>query len=122
MPEPWDGLRDAVLIQCAHDEVSRVLPLVDRPRTGIVVTRPRSTEIRMLAAAAGTAGRILLVDAARYSGTSRKCATEPFDQVWLNTQRSAGLPVLTDSGYIGEDDAAGLAAVLARARIAVRAR
>lgn len=116
MSEPWKRLRDAVLIQCGHTQPSRVFPLVDRPGSGVVVTRPKSSEIRMLAARADIAGRPLLVDAARYSENSRKRAADPFDQVWLSTQRDAGLPVLTDSGYIGPDDDAGLTAVLARAR------
>lgn len=57
----------------------------------------------------------LLVDAAAYAGSSRRRAAASFDPAWLRLQREAGLPVLSDSGYIGERDTAGLDNVLEQA-------
>lgn len=112
-----DRLRDAVLVHCDRSEFSDALAVLDRPNTGLVVARPRAREIRALAHAADDHGVVLLTDAERYAGIkNRTAAGERFDTDWIARQRDAGLPVLTDSGYIGEGNIAGLRSTLHQAK------
>ncbi|WP_459162512.1 hypothetical protein [Bounagaea algeriensis] len=56
----------------------------------------------------------LLCDAERYRGKNRAVAEEEFDARWISKQRELGIPVLTDSGYVGEGDVPGLESILRR--------
>lgn len=108
------------MVQCSVAESHSALMLADRPSTGVVLTGPRvkQREVRAFADVAGRAGRPLLVDAAGYAGAARKLGSARFDPAWLRLQRDTGLPVLSDSGYIGEGDEPALRSVLGQARAA----
>jgi hypothetical protein len=117
--ERLERLHDVLLVQCTAKEANDALELAARPGGGVVVTAPRDR--RDVRAFAGIAQRLetpLLVDASAYSGSSRRRATARFDPAWLQVQRDSGLPVLSDSGYIGEGDIASLQSVLGQARAA----
>ncbi|MFC4948381.1 hypothetical protein [Pseudonocardia sp. GCM10023141] len=105
-----ESLRDVLLVQCDVPEARAAFELIDRPGTGVVVTTRDRRAVRAYADVAK--GRPFLVDAARYAGKRRVPAAEPFDRSWLAVQREAGLPVLTDSGYVAMGDGHGLATVL----------
>lgn len=108
-----DGLRDTLLVQCGPVDAAAALALANRPGAGVVVSTRRRAELWALAASA--ADRPMLVDASRYTGARRLMASEPFDPSWLDAQREARLPVMTDSGYVAEGDGPGLSSILRRA-------
>ena len=112
MENGLDRLRDALLVQCFRRNVAQAMQLADRPGAGLVVTTDRHDDMRLLAGVMGE--RPLLIDAAHYAGGQRLPASAEFDRRWLVAQRDAELPVLTDSGYVAEDDEKGLLSVLHR--------
>ena len=117
MAEHVERLRDALLVQCRASEAHDVLRLAARPGCGVVVTAPRDRrDVWALADVAQRDGTPMLVDADTYSGSSRRRGTARFDPAWLQLQREVGLPVLSDSGYVGERDTVGLDRVLGQAR------
>jgi hypothetical protein len=116
-------LTGTLLVQCAAAEAAAVAAVADRPGAGLVLTR-RVTD-RNGAAAAEAVRRLresgyrwpLLLDASRYAGSVRSVASGPFSLDWIALQRRLRLPVLTDSGYVAEDDLLGLVSILDRARL-----
>lgn len=112
---PLNRLRDVLLVQCQPDEADGVRRLASqRPGTGVLVTTPDVGLARHAARSLGR-GESLVLDASRYAGARRLSASEPFRESWLRLQQELGLPVLTDSGYAGPEDLAGVAGVLDRA-------
>jgi hypothetical protein len=111
-----EQLRDVLLIQCRPAEADRALELAERPGAGVVVSTITRRNVWALAPVAQRRGRPLLVDAGLYSGKKRRLASERFDPAWLKLQRDAGLAVLSDSGYVGARDVAGLVSILGQAR------
>lgn len=110
---PLDRLRDALLVQCWPNEVNQVRQLVTgRPGTAMLVT---TGDVEVARYAAQVAGESVLLDASRYAGARRLSATAEFRESWLRLQRELGLPVLTDSGYAGPENRAGVSSVLDRA-------
>lgn len=110
-----DRLRGALLVQCWPDEAGGVRQLTsERPGVGVLVTTP---DVELARRAAGPAGghEVMVLDASRYAGARRLSASAPFRESWLHLQRELGLPVLTDSGYAGCEDRAGVTSVLDRA-------
>lgn len=110
-----DRLRGALLVQCWPDEAEGVRQLAaGRPGAGVLVTTP---DVELARRAAGSAGghEVLVLDASRYAGARRLSASAPFRESWLYLQRELRLPVLTDSGYAGQGDRAGVTSVLDRA-------
>ncbi len=116
MSERLERLRDALLVQCTAAQAYDALTLADRAGAGVVVCTRKRRDVWALAYAAERVGTSLLVDAERYKGKARLLGSERFDPGWLRMQREAELPVLSDSGYIGEHDLAGLDSVLGQAR------
>ncbi|MER5391108.1 hypothetical protein [Saccharopolyspora sp. NPDC002686] len=111
-----DAFRDTLLIQCDTAEAREASSLVaDRRGAGLVLT---GSDAPVAARALRKHGfeKPLLCDAARYKGNGRYPASEPFDNQWILSQRKLDLPVLTDSGYVGEGDVTGLRSILARSR------
>lgn len=106
-------LREALLIQCRFEDVQRVKPLVSGRRSGIVLTGRDSTALRAVAHDRD-APELILADASAYSGKKRSTATDPFDETWLQEQRSLGFPVLPNAGYIAAADTGGLKSILSR--------
>lgn len=104
MSEQLERLRDVLLAQCAATEVYSALSIAHRSGAGVVVSTRQRREVLALADLAGRREIPLLVDAARYTGATRRRASELFDPSWLRVQREAELPVLSDSGYVGEYD------------------
>lgn len=107
------ALRDRLLVQCGPDDLDGTLPLL-RPGAGVVVTglaacdAARCTRRRWLGP--------LLADRARYVGAARTLACAPLSRAWIDAQRDAHVTVpLTDSGYVGPSDEAGLVNVLTSA-------
>lgn len=116
-------LTGTLLVQCAPAEAMPVAAVADRPGAGLVLTR-RVTD-RNGTAAAEAVRRLresgyrwpMLLDASRYAGPVRSLASGPFSLDWIAVQRRLRLPVLTDSGYVAEDDLLGLVSILDRARL-----
>jgi hypothetical protein len=106
-------LQDLLLIQCGVDEAPDVWATL-RTGAGLVVSsttikRVRSGKLR-------TYRGPLLIDRQRYSGvSSRVFASAGISPGWIDHQRYAGVTArLTDSGYIGQGDEAGLDVVLSQ--------
>jgi hypothetical protein len=123
----WAGWRPeleaALLVQCLPAQAELAAAVADRPGAGLVVTR-RPSDLNGDAAVEavrlvrdGGYRRPVLLDAGRYAGPGRNVACDPFDLDWIATQRRLRLPVLTDSGYLGADDTAGLELILSRTRL-----
>ncbi|MEU5690327.1 hypothetical protein [Actinosynnema sp. NPDC020468] len=100
----------ALLTQC----VPRDAEVAADGARGLVITGPTAVERAVALRESGCAVP-LRCDAGRYAGTRRAVATSDFSSSWLACQRAAGLPVLTDSGYVGMRDLKGLRSVLRRA-------
>lgn len=119
-PGMTDGLarlRDRLLVQCRPAEVATALELAAHSSGGLVVTgRVDRRAVRAWAQVAQLNGMPLLVDADAYSGSSRRRATTRFDPAWLDVQREAELPVLSDSGYLAPGDLVGLDSLLGHAK------
>lgn len=119
VPDVLAALRGSLLVQCGTSQVNRSVRVTDRPGGGLVITAERHDLRGLLATARYLVEmtpyrRPILLDAARYAGDNRLPATAPFDPRWRRRQRELGLPVLTDSGYIGAGDDDGLSSVLRR--------
>lgn len=112
-----DRLRGALLVQCLPEEAGAVRELAHRPGAGMVVTTEDPYLARQAVVRSATLGptAALLLDASRYAGNGRLDASAPFRAWWVALQRDLGLPVLTDSGYAGPRDHAGVHSVLSRA-------
>ena len=111
-----DDLAGTLLLRCRTDEVHAVAPFLDgRPRCGLVLTGTDAPKIAHSLRKRGFE-KPLLCDAQRYGGNGHRCATAPFDEQWILSQRGLRAPVLTDSGRVGEDDLVGLRSILTRAR------
>ncbi|GAA2361563.1 hypothetical protein [Dactylosporangium salmoneum] len=109
----------SLLVHCTANQALRCAPIARRPHGGLVISPQRHDEIGLLATAEYLVRRLgfdgpVLLDAARYAGTNRLPASAPFNPRWLRRQRELGLPVLTDSGYVGGGDEAGLVSILHR--------
>lgn len=111
-----------LLIQCWMGEARELARYTDRPGGGMVITaengKPYGAYERARELREEGYRRPLLLDAARYAvknGAAGDCDPADFDLAWLDRQRELGLPVLTDSGYVAEDDRTGLTRVLDRA-------
>ncbi|WP_433353414.1 hypothetical protein ACQPYV_23085 [Micromonospora saelicesensis] len=126
MPSRLQPFQEALLIQCYSDEALNVARLARRDNAGLVITarkgnfRATDAASRVYQAARhlrehNNFRQPLLLDAARYAGANRVAARTPFNGTWIRDQRNLGLPVLTDSGYVGEGDEAGLRDILRRA-------
>lgn len=112
---PLSRLRDVLLVQCRPEEAEGLRRLAShRPGAGVLVTTPDVGLARHVARSVGR-GEAVVLDASRYAGARRLSATADFRESWLRLQQELGLPVLTDSGYAGPGDRAGLASVLDRA-------
>ncbi|MFC6017562.1 hypothetical protein ACFP2T_15270 [Plantactinospora solaniradicis] len=113
-----EGLDRTLLAQCGIADVDAVRRIVNRPGTGLVVTARQGNlpGVYRWACYLVEKGydRPLLLDANRYGGNRRLPANTPFSSDWLGRQRELGLPVLTDSGYVGWGDLDGLVAILRR--------
>jgi hypothetical protein len=117
MAEGLEQLRDTLLVQCRPTEAATALDLAQNSGSGVVVTGARDRRTVLTLAHLAHRRRVpMLFDSDRYSGASRRRATARFDPAWLDLQREADLPVLTDSGYVAPDDVEGLEAVLGQAR------
>jgi hypothetical protein len=102
--------------------VEAIRDLLDRNGIGVVYTVPgdhrRASNATICVAETRrrSPGAEILLDASLYSGTTRKQAAAGIDPAWLNHQHRDGLTwALTDSGYIGDTDLAGLDTVLTQA-------
>ncbi len=103
---------DTLLVQCAAAEGWEASSLVaERPNAGLVLS---GAQAPCTARALQEHGfdKPLLCDAERYRGKNRAVADEEFNARWISKQRELGIPVLTDSGYVGEDDVPGLESIL----------
>lgn len=106
-----------LLVQCTTSQLGRAAQATGGPGSGLVVTVERQNEVATLTATeyllrvTGYPNPVLL-DAARYAGVGRLPASAPFNARWVRRQRDLGLPVLTDSGYVGAGDEAGLRRIL----------
>ncbi|GAB3971562.1 hypothetical protein V1634_08770 [Plantactinospora veratri] len=113
-----EGLGRTLLAQCGIADIDDVRRVVNRPGTGLVVTAYQGNLAGIYHWARYLVekgyDRPLLLDANRYGGNGRLPAATPFNPDWLARQRDLGLPVLTDSGYVGPDDLDGLVAILGR--------
>lgn len=106
------GLKDCLLTQVDTPSVDDVLPVVSRPGGGLVLVGERSIAIAEQLTRGGFLQPIL-TDRRRYAGKQRAVGTSRFDPRWIVGQQQCALPaVLTDSGYIGENDFASLDSVL----------
>ncbi|MEV5544402.1 hypothetical protein AB0L13_47220 [Saccharopolyspora shandongensis] len=111
-----DAFAGTLLIQCdAAEALEASVLVVDRPGAGLVLAGSGALAAARALREHGFE-KPLLCDAARYKGNRRYPASEPFDEQWILSQRKLDLLVLTDSGYVGKGDVAGLRSILARAR------
>ena len=107
-------LTDHLLIQAEPVDLDVALRLADRDGGGLVLTGEHALE------ACGESWRDsfsgpVLADRRRYAGRARCGGTEPLTDSWLSDQEAAGMAaVLSDSGYIGEDDERALTSVLSQ--------
>jgi hypothetical protein len=114
------GLKDCLLTQVDAPSVDDVLPVVSRPGGGLVLVGERSIAIAEQLTRGGFLQPIL-TDRRRYAGKQRAVGTSRFDPRWIVGQQQCALPaVLTDSGYIGQNDFASLDSVLTRPPRSVR--
>ncbi|GAA4617832.1 hypothetical protein [Saccharopolyspora hordei] len=111
-----DPIAGTLFIQCEASEAEETADLVEqRLGAGLVITgRDALNAARLLRERGFDAP--LLCDAARYAGKNRLRATASFSRQWLALQRDLGLPVLTDSGYVGEGDVDGLRTIVRQAQ------
>ena len=111
-------LADTLFVQVAPSDAHVAQLLGGRPGGGVIFTGSSAvTHAEMLQREGSTDP--VLVDRRRYAGESRARGTAAFDPRWLESQRRLGLPeILSDSGYVAQNDRAALAAVLQQARAA----
>lgn len=108
------GLKDCLLTQADAPSVNDVLPVAARSGGGLVLVGERSIAAATQLRRSGFKQPIL-TDRRRYAGKQRAVGTSRFDPVWIGGQRQGGLPaVLTDSGYIGQNDFSALESVLSQ--------
>ncbi len=108
------GFTDILLVQCAAAEGWEASSLVaERVNAGLVLS---GSQAPCTARALKEHGfdKPLLCDAERYRGKNRAPADAEFDAQWISKQRELGIPVLTDSGYLGVGDVRGLESILHR--------
>jgi hypothetical protein len=111
-------LTDYLLVQAEPRDLETAVALADRDGGGLVMTGKHAVEACGSARQRGF-GRPLLADRRRYAGNARAPGTAPLTKSWLDAQAAAGAAlVLTDSGYIGQDDQAALESVLDQAAAA----
>ncbi|MGI5151320.1 hypothetical protein ACQEVC_33980 [Plantactinospora sp. CA-294935] len=125
LPQQIARFHEALLIQCYSDEGLDAAKLAQQNGSGLVVTARRGnfrsgealSQVYRVGRHLQQTGfdQAMLLDAARYAGANRVDARTPFNDTWIGYQRELGLPVLTDSGYIGDGDRAGLQDILSRA-------
>ena len=109
-------LKDHLLVQASAGDVGDAAALADRAGSGVVVSGEGALEA---ADRLNQTGLAWLVDRRRYAGRGRVPGTATFDGRWLARQRDRGAAlVLSDSGYIGQHDAASLRCVLSQAAAA----
>jgi hypothetical protein len=117
--DPLTALSGSLLLQCFPQELATILPLCSRDGSGAILTM-RQNAVNQVRMSAGywrdkLGSHPLLIDANRYSGKNRKLASESLDVAWLKMQQQLGVPVVTDSGYIGPEDDDGLRKLFAQA-------
>jgi hypothetical protein len=104
-------LESALLVQCAPSQAAQAAELANRAGGGLVISGQaaltKADELKRQ-------GLPVLCDAQRYTGAKRALADADFSHQWLACQRDLGGPVLTDSGYVGKHDVAGLRSILRR--------
>jgi hypothetical protein len=107
------ALTDALLVQARTEDLKVIATVAGQEGSGLVLTGPKALDGVTTALRHHHLSRPVLVDRARYAGNDRVRGTEPFNPWWLAEQRKRHTTaVLTDSGYIGEDDLTALTAVL----------
>lgn len=106
-------LESALLVQCAPAQAVQAAELANRAGGGLVISGPNALKKADELREQGFAFPILC-DAQRYTGAKRTLAAADFNHQWLACQRDLGWPVLTDSGYVGKHDVAGLRSILRR--------
>jgi hypothetical protein len=100
--QPVSVLADHLLIQAAPGDLGAVTRLAGRQGCGLVVTGKDAVRA-CKEPWREQFGRPVLIDRRRYSGNRRCRGTEP---------AAGAAAVLTDSGYIGQDDVESLVCVL----------
>jgi len=111
MPKSAALPESALLVQCAPNQAAQAAELADRSGGGLVISGPHALK---KAAELRRRGFPILCDYQRYTGAKRAPAIAEFSHPWLACQRDLGGPVLTDSGYVGKLDVAGLRSILRR--------
>jgi len=114
-------LRGGLFVQSKLDGVTPMISLVSSYGLGAVLTGDPARRRYARSDFLGAVKQLrrvhpdvdVLMDANLYSGKRRKPAIEQLNRDWITTQRELGLPwAMTDSGYCGEGDIAGLQALL----------
>ncbi len=125
---PLEGINSALMIHTDHlprdyrypaSGLDVIRDLLDEDGVGVVYTVPGQQQRNPNARACVDQTRrrspqaTVLIDADRYSGSSRKLAGQGIDESWTNLQLNAGLRwAMTDSGFVGDRDLAGAKAIL----------
>src|SRR6266536_4380686 len=106
------GLRDCLLTQVDTADLEAVRAPASRPGGGFVLVGEDALTGAVELVRTEPAYPVL-ADRRRYAGKRRARGTARFRPSWVEAQRHLGLPlVLTDSGYVGDDDAEALDAIL----------
>jgi len=109
------GLRDCLLTQVDAADADDVRDVVSRPGGGFVLVGESALAKAQEFKRAGY-DQPILADLRRYAGKRRVLGSAGFQQSWILAQQHLGLPaILTDSGYVGEDDTESLHTILSRA-------
>jgi hypothetical protein len=109
------GLHDCLLTQVDAADADSVREGVSRPGGGFVLVGEdaltRASELSRTGCV-----QPILADLRRYAGQRRVPGTARFQPRWILAQQHLGLPaILTDSGYVGDDDAESLDSILGQA-------
>lgn len=111
---PPSVLSDGLLIQLRAGDVGDFAELARQDGSGMVLSGADALD-GVKAVRHHQMSQPFLIDRRRYAGNKRVRGNEPFSDFWLSEQRRLGAAaVLTDSGYIGEQDLSALRSVLAQ--------
>src|SRR5438874_202751 len=108
---PLELLRDRLLVQCPVNHAVEAARVAAIHGGGLVITGGGAIEKARELRNTGFSGPILC-DADQYVGAKRRLAGRGITPGWCERQREISGIALTDSGFVGSGDTAGLRCIL----------